>query len=465
MIRQNFFWIVICLAVSVACYRTLPRNPHQRTFGEILDFIESDYVAPTDSEELFNQAVSSMLRQLDENSSYVPPRDARDFQNDLDNQYVGIGIEAAAAPDKQSLVVLSPPLVGTPAHQAGLRTGDQIVRVNGDAVGQLGPEAALAQIQGTPGTEVALGINRPGTTKLWELPIRREVIVRPSVTGYARNLAGEWSYAIEEAPRIGYLRINQFVQDRTPREVRAAFEQMRAAGCVAAVMDLRDNPGGYKDAAEQVCDFFLNKGELIVSTKGRNPKSNTATYATGQGQFTTLPLAILINHRSASASEIVAAALQDHQRAIIIGERSYGKGTTQHVIPLSPRANGETPMLRLTVAYYHSPLHRNIHRFPNAQDNTEWGVQPNPGCERPLTAEQWRTWQNWRSRHERWALGGEVAKPAPAVAADNPSASVEGKNTGDDSPALLGEDSPDPHLRQAVEMLEKKSEAASAKAA
>jgi|GEM_PF-844568 len=472
MTRQNLQWIFICAVLSVVCYRTVQRNPFQRYFGEILDHIDSDYVEPKDQQQLFEAAVSRVMEDLDENSDYFPPGKSGEFQNELNSEFVGIGIEPRTDKERKTITIQNPPFHGTPAEKAGLRAGDEIIKVDGERVAALGFEESIKRIRGLPGTKVELEIRRAGSAEPLLIPLTRDVIVRPSVVGYGRNAAGEWSYRVAEAPQIVYLRIDQFAK-HTTEELREILARLQPEGIDALILDMRGNPGGYLDDAVKICDLFLKSG-TILTTKGRRENQNQTHTASGNAQFTNFPMAVLVNRASASASEIVAAALQDHHRAIIVGERSFGKGTVQHVFPLSPDAEGQTPLLKLTSGYYYRPSERNMHRFKNSKDEDDWGVRPDASFDRRLSDEEWKRLLLWQLKRENRAAPPPNEKTEQEILNDANVPEIKPPEippAANDKPietefgALLGEQTPDPQLRSAVEALQKKLHAAVLKAA
>jgi carboxyl-terminal processing protease len=224
---------------------------------------------------------------------------------------------------------------------------------------------------------VTLTVLHPGDDKPVDIEIVRDVIQVASVLGDTRNADGSWDYFLEGRDRIGYVRINVFGRD-TVEELQNVLRRLVEQGMRGLVLDLRNNAGGRLDAAIDICDLLIPSGE-IVTMRGRHGRILRAYQATGNAPFTDFPLAVLVNQVTASASEIVAACLQDHGRAVVVGQRTYGKGTVQEIIDLRP-SQGE---LKLTTASYWRPTGRNIHREQNAGDSDAWGVRPDPGYEVP----------------------------------------------------------------------------------
>jgi carboxyl-terminal processing protease len=244
---------------------------------------------------------------------------------------------------------------------------------------------------------------RPGVEQPIELPpIRRALIQTPSVLGDTRLPNGDWNFLLPEHSRVAYVRITNFGK-HTREDLERVMQELDERGFEALVLDLRNNPGGYLDAAIFTADLFLESGP-IVTTRGRDSSQVREPYsATAAGTYTGFPMAVLVNRFSASASEIVAAALQDHRRAIVVGERSYGKGTVQNVIPLG---DGKRD-LKLTTAYYWRPSNKKIHRRPDPSqpdgrepESAEWGVIPNKGYDLKLKDDDLRAWIEWRMHRD-----------------------------------------------------------------
>ena len=212
--------------------------------------------------------------------------------------------------------------------------------------------------------------------------MNRAIIDVPSVLGDSRKADDTWDYMLDPEKKIGYLRITSFIQNTT-EEVKHALTELKSQGMKGLIVDLRDDPGGLLSAAVEISDLFVDSG-VIVSTKGRNTPSKTYE-AQKDGIYTDFPMVVLVNQGSASAAEILSACLQDHKRAKVIGQRSYGKGSVQNIIELE----GGNSVIKLTVATYRRPSGKNIHRFKNAKESDEWGVIPDPGLETKLTTEQY----------------------------------------------------------------------------
>jgi carboxyl-terminal processing protease len=305
------------------------------------------------------------------------------------------------------LIVLAP-IPGTPAFRAGIRIGDEIADINGQPTKGLDRLEAVKLMRGPGGTQIKLVIRRG--EKSIPMELTRETIPIASLHGDWRNPDGSWNYVLKEYPRIGYLRLLQFGEKSTEEmcEALTAIE-----GKVdGLILDLRNNSGGLLETAVDICDLFLDERQIIVSTRGRDNRTVDEHFSTSSTKFDPrLPMAILVDRNSASASEIVAACLQDYGRAVVIGEQTWGKGTVQNIIPIE---HGQSA-IRLTTASYWRPGGQNIDRHdPNAVESGIWGVQPNAGFAIELTEET--VFDNMRDRNRRDLEGlndGQAASDEP----------------------------------------------------
>jgi len=317
----------------------LPLAEIQR-FTEVYERIQRDYVESVDDDELIRHAIRGMLSGLDPHSAYLDRDAYQRLQEGTRGEFGGLGIEVGT---EDGLIKVIAPIDGTPAEAADIRPGDLIMRVNGESVKGLSLQAAVERMRGEPGSEVTLGILRDEGETTIEVTLERAVIQVDSVK----------ARVLESA--FGYLRVSQF-QSRTGEDVLEAIDGLRdqAGPLEGLVLDLRNNPGGVLDAAVAVSDAFLSRGE-IVSTSGRADRARDAFTATPNDALKGAPLVVLVNAGSASAAEIVAGALQDHERAVIMGEATFGKGSVQTILPLR---NGAA--VKLTTARYYTPDGRSI---------------------------------------------------------------------------------------------------------
>ncbi len=348
-----------------------------KMFVDALDEVQRNYVEPISRRELMEAAIEGVLAKLDVYSDYIAPEDIDDFRKDVESEFGGIGIQVQLE-DGQLTVVR--PLNGTPGKRAGLRSGDRIEEVNGTSTIGLSLDEAVKLMKGRIGTSVLVKVrHRDGSVE--SLSIKRDNILVETVISHARNPDGTWDFMFDKQDKIGYLRITSF-SGHTAEELRAALTELQDEALRALILDLRFNPGGLLTAAIEVSDMFLSEGR-IVSTSGRNVEEQSWN-AEKAGTFDGFPMVVLVNQFSASASEIVSACLQDNQRAVVIGQRTWGKGSVQKVIELEQGRSA----LKLTTSSYLRPNGKNIHRFENSTEDDEWGVRPNPDMEVRLTPEQ-----------------------------------------------------------------------------
>ena len=314
---------------------TLPLDD-LRTFTEVFAKIKNDYVEPVDDKTLLENAIRGMLSGLDPHSAYLIPDDYQDLQAGTSGEFGGLGIEVGM---EDGFVKVIAPIDDTPAQRAGVEAGDLIIRLDDIPVKGMALPDAVKVMRGRPGTDIVLTIVREGTDRPIRITITRDVIRVTSVR----------SRPLE--PGYGYVRISQF-QTRTGESLREEVGKLREeAGDTlkGLVLDLRNNPGGVLSAAVAVSDAFLDSG-TIVYTEGRMDDAELTFSAKGSDILDGIPLVVLVNGGSASASEIVAGALQDHRRAVIMGEKTFGKGSVQTILPMD---NGSA--LKLTTARYYTP--------------------------------------------------------------------------------------------------------------
>ena len=336
-----------------------------RLFSEIFARIKADYVEELDDSQLLHDAVEGMLNGLDPHSVYLDPETFREVNIETRGEFGGLGLEVTL---EDGTIRVVAPLDGTPAHQAGLLPGDRIIRLEDTLVQGLSLDEAVSQMRGEPGTQIRLLIAREGQPEPFEITLKRAIIRLDSV----------WSELLDE--RFGYARVSQF-QPGTAIELKqqlASLEIESADGLAGLVLDLRNNPGGVLDGAVAVSDLFLREG-VIVTTRGRMKDSGVTYRATPKDILVGAPIVVLVNSGSASASEIVAGALQDHTRAVIMGEKTFGKGSVQTILPMN---NGAA--LKLTTARYYTPSDRSIQASGIIPDieSSNLAFTPNEGKEK-----------------------------------------------------------------------------------
>jgi carboxyl-terminal processing protease len=282
-----------------------------------------------------------MLRSLDPHSSFMDPESYREMQVETSGSFGGLGIEITIRDDQLTVVA---PIEGTPAWRAGIQPGDRIVKIEGLATKDMSLPDAVKRMRGPKGTKITITVAREGLKEPIDVGLVREVIQVQSVK------------AQELEPGIGYIRVRQF-QERTAPDLVAAVEKFEKTGRLGGlIVDVRNNPGGLLSAAVEVSEEFLGDGKLIVYTEGRVRNQNMRFTAHAKRAITEVPLVVLVNQGSASASEIVAGAIQDHGRGVVIGQQTFGKGSVQTIIPLADGSG-----LRLTTARYFTPKGRSIH--------------------------------------------------------------------------------------------------------
>jgi carboxyl-terminal processing protease len=311
-------------------------------FARVLSYVESNYVEEIDERKLVYGSVKGMVRTLDPHSAFMTPDEFADMRADTDGEFGGVGIEID---EQDGILVVIEPIPSSPAARAGLQKGDKIIAIDGKSLKASKPGSdGAGRLRGKPGTPVEITVQRTGWDKPHDYTLTREII----------HVAAVDSMLLE--PGIGYIRIKQF-QERTDQEVVAALEDIKAkskSGVEGLVLDLRGNPGGLLDQAVRVADIFLEKG-VIVTTVGRGGKKLEEESARSHGTWGGFPIVLLVNGGSASASEIVAGALQDHDRAVIVGTQTFGKGSVQSVYEFEDGSG-----LKLTVARYFTPSGRSI---------------------------------------------------------------------------------------------------------
>ena len=319
-------------------------------FTRVLERVRKDYVDgdKVSYKDLIQSALHGMLGSLDPHSEYMDISKYTELKEDTGGSYGGVGLQVNV---KDGVLTVIAPMEDTPAFEAGILNGDQILKIEGKSTERVGMNDAIKKLRGDAGSKVSLTIMRPAFTEPKEIILTRQDIRLFSVKDV--NNRREFPLA---ADKIGYVRLTQF-GERTADELEDALAHMEAQGMESLVMDLRGNPGGLLDQAVAVCEKFLERGQPIVSTEGRNRAADVQRVASGRGRVRSkLPLVLLVNGGSASASEIVSGCLQDLKRAVVVGEQTFGKGSVQNILPLS-----DGTALRLTTAKYYTPSHKVIH--------------------------------------------------------------------------------------------------------
>ena len=336
------------------------------------DYVDSDKVS---YENLINEALRGMVSTLDPHSEFMPPRKFEELRDDTEGQFGGLGIVVSMRHDVLTVVA---PMEDTPGYRAGILAGDKIIRIDGRSTENLTMSDAVSRLRGLPGTEVTITIMRDVLEEPKDIKLERAIIKVATVKDInGRGISNKDAFPLD-ADQIGYVRITQF-GERTNDDLREALRRLKKAGMTSLVIDLRSNPGGLLDQAVSVCENFIPRGKLILTTEGRRESQVSSYHSRGadRNKYTDMKVAVLVNGGSASASEIVAGCLQDataegYCDAIIVGEQTFGKGSVQSILPLEGGG-----ALRLTTAKYYTPSHKVIH---------ERGIEPD--IEVALTRDQ-----------------------------------------------------------------------------
>lgn len=383
---------VVGSTIAVATNAMKMSDDQYSFFDPIVDvstLINALYVDEADLEAMQRGAIEGMLEELnDPYTTFVPRRDTEDFSKDLTGEYVGIGAEVQV---RDGWLTISSPLDGSPAWKAGVMADDRVVAIDGESTEGQTIDESIDRLTGEPNTTVTITVERGAETL--EIDIVRDHIKVQAVKGFMREGGdGEWMHLIDPSTGISYIRLTQFTPG-CAQEVKDAIEHTRqelGGDLNGLILDLRFNPGGLLDEAVEIADLFIEEG-TIVSTKGRM-FDEAIDRATSEGTITDLPLLVMVNGQSASASEVLSGALSDQGRAVILGTRSFGKGSVQTVRPLESGAG----VLKITEQYYYLPSGRLLHR---RDDSTVWGVDPTAGYFVPVTMDE--TLEMLRARREQ----------------------------------------------------------------
>lgn len=346
-------------------------------FSVVMERVRKDYV---DGEHLTYQelvygALKGMLNTLDPHSEFMEADKYKDLQDDTQGAFGGLGIVISM---RDGYVTVISPMDESPGFKAGILSGDRILSIDGRSTEKMSTDDAKKCLRGPAGTDVRLTILRSSSGETKDFKLTRAVIPVDMV----KDINGKKEFPLGEN-RIGYVRLVQF-GEKTSQELDSALKKLKSEGMQGLILDLRWNPGGLLEQAVDVCEKFLPKGQLVVTTEGRNPAQNSERRAGGSGdQIKGIPMVVLVNLGSASASEIVAGCLQDVKRAIVLGEKTFGKGSVQSILPLT-----DGTALRLTTAKYYTPSHKVIHEHgitpdvvvPMSEDEERnWLYQQSPG--------------------------------------------------------------------------------------
>ena len=380
MKRRLLYGVVITalsvnLLIGARVYLTAAQPPEKDSaypslelFTYVMEKVRKDYVDGQNLkyQDLVYAALKGMLNTLDPHSEFMEPDKYKELQNDTQGAFGGLGIVIAM---KDNFITVVAPMEDSPGFKAGILPGDRIVKIGGKSTEKMSLQDAVKNLRGEPGTEVKISILRPSSGRLKDYTLGRAIINVDMV----KDINSKKEFPLGEN-KIGYIRLVQF-GEKTSTDLETALNKLKKQGMQALVLDLRWNPGGLLEQAVDVCEKFLPRGDLVVTTEGRNPSQTSVRKARGSGdELNKMPMVVLVNLGSASASEIVAGCLKDSKRAIVLGEKTFGKGSVQSILPL---ADGSA--LRLTTAKYYTPSHKVIH---------EEGITPDISV--PLTDEQER---------------------------------------------------------------------------
>ncbi len=368
MLRQKFSPLTMIIALIVGMVIGANLNSLLSTddvyiqimkLNDVLNLTRKNYVDKVDTQTLVEAAIEGMLGVLDPHSVYIPAKAMERVNEDIRGSFEGIGIEFTIINDTINVVS---PIAGGPSEQLGIMAGDKIIKIDDEPAIGLKNEDVIRKLRGPKGTKVKVTILRPGVKELLDF-----VITRDKISIYSVDVA------VMVSKDIGYISVNRF-SETTDREFREAVQKLKSQGMRKLILDLRNNPGGLLSEAVKLADEFLPKGKLIVYTKGRLPEYNEEFYATSDGALENVPLIVLVNQGSASGSEIVAGAIQDWDRGLIIGDTTFGKGLVQRQFPLN-----DGSAIRLTTARYYTPSGRLIQKPYEGKKYMTLAEQPSKG--------------------------------------------------------------------------------------
>ncbi len=412
MPHRNLLLLFATTLIAFACYVRAEQNPYARYVAAGYSVIDRWSLQEASDQQLFEGAMRGMIDVLhksgDEHSDFIDEQQRDEFSEDLSQQFGGVGVRIRLLGTPPLPTVVGPPVPGTPAFHADIRSGDTLLAIDSQSTDDMKMTDILRLMRGPAGKPLSLTVRHAGEenteaktreASTHDVKLVRAIITVDSIYGDLHDENGRWNFRLPDAPRIGYLRITKF-GDKSEAELARALAELTSETAPnpiqALILDVRDNQGGALDAAVGITDLFLRAGQTIVTTRGRDQVPRDRFVSTGNGHYTKLPLAVLINQESASASEIVAACLQDYSRAVIIGQRTYGKGTVQRLRYIE---SGRS-LLKLTSATYWRPSEKNIHRMPGDGPEATWGVRPNPGYEVLLNEREYLEWQQYRRRRD-----------------------------------------------------------------
>jgi carboxyl-terminal processing protease len=380
-----------------------------RLLDEMLQQIEQNYIREVDRTELMETAIRAIIGKLDSRAGlrsadmeFLGAKETAEINLGLEQKVAGIGAVLKLDEATREVVVRST-LPHSPAR-GQLEEGDRIINVDGVLLPRDGKEleTALVRLRGTPDSTVRVGVRRGEAAEVVEVELRRAIVRLPSVFGDRVNSDHSPDFMLDDRRKIGYIRLT-YIGKQTAQEVQAALDDLKARGVKALILDLRNGPGGWLEGAAAVADFFVEDGNIVTV---RSRKEETVYDARGEGTFSGIPMAVLVNRNTASAAEIIAACLQDHRRAVVVGERTVGQGIVRTLVPL----NGGAGTLKLPIAAYYRPSGKTMNRHPDSTESDDWGVTPNQGCEVVMSDDELKQLET------HWAGRQVIADPQAAEA-------------------------------------------------
>ncbi|UCF33616.1 MAG: S41 family peptidase [Phycisphaerales bacterium] len=407
MLRQNVVWLAVFVVIATMLLRLPPMIAQQESVLNVYGpLVEADalarkyYVAPIESRRLVDGAIRGMMLELDPYSAYIAPDELPAFRRHHSGDYSGVGLELAVRGGEVRVIS---PIDDSPAARAGILPGDTILAIDRHDVEYMSESAVNSLLAGPLGSRVSIRLRHAGQGQEEIIHVTRGPVSLVSVKGLRRRPNGDWDYLIDAEKRIGYIRVSSF-RENTMGEFNHALNTALGQGATRLILDLRFNPGGLTHEAIAMVDRFVDHGVILKIVNRR--QSIEEYHATEHGTLKDVPLTVLINRATASSAEIVAGALQDLDRATIVGERSFGKGSVQHLIPLEKHDGA----IKLTVAFYQLPDGRIIHRDASGHGDDQWGIVPDILV--PLSAEEFDTIVRTRVKPDRsFPTGGTVAAP------------------------------------------------------
>jgi carboxyl-terminal processing protease len=411
MSRRNLLLLCLVVPTCLLAWAAQDRSGLGRRFAEVVRQVDRRYIEPVNSGQLFTAAVNGLFASLDGNSRYLDAATYHDLSTARDQASAGIGVEIATAEPSAGIVVIAP-VVDGPAWQAGIVAGDRILSIDGQPVTGLSLQQVAEQLRGVAGTILRLEVVPRAADASRTITLTRQPLRVASIQGDRRLADGRWDWWLEGEPGIALIRITRF-GEQTGEEIAEVFSELRVdAPPSGLVLDLRGNPGGQLEAAVAVSDLFLDEGTIVTTNDHRQPSARQISEANPGDLLDGAPLVVLIDDLTASAAEIVAASLQDHGRATIVGSRSYGKGSVQTLLPLP----GAETAIQLTTAEYRRPAGTSIDRSPAAAGEEPWGVVPDDGYALTPTRQQLDRWRAWRHDRDRPAAAKLPSPQSDAVA-------------------------------------------------